>query len=260
MVQVGAGTLLGVGMTVLIALLGVVYKVSVNILSVSKSISNLNDSIGAKLDELNRNVDAIGDEIRRISETTTRIETKLESATVSHQNTRNETTGEVETTSEYENQREENDDSMDGVDLKDAIDGEYTLSETGVRIRLERRFLPTTTGAGRHTVNIEFLSDTLLDSGQLVNDIAALVRGFGFSPEIQEETSNGNPVVRVALYTFDGNVIDEWTKAALRLLDNDIYYKSIDVEGVDDGEYIDADFEDVEEADANQEEQNENNG
>ncbi|WP_135853621.1 hypothetical protein [Halorussus salinus] len=252
MVQVGLGTLFGIGITVLVAALGVLYKLSVNLLSVSKNISNLNNSLGIKLDELNESVNGMSTELRRISETTAQIETRLDSRSASNYEPSRSGTGEARRESDFSRDENRNHSNSDGN--RTNIEGEYTLSETGVTIDLERRFLPTTTGSGRYTIDIEFQSDILVNTERLVDDIAVLIRGFGYSPEIREDTSNGNTVVSVALYTFDGEAVDEWMKATLRLLDNEMYYKSIDIESGNNDEYVDADFENVEEADIDIEE------
>lgn len=216
MVQIGVGTLLGIGVTILLGMIVALYKVSSNIATVSQNVSRMNDNLGTKLESLNQNISEMSGELRRISETTTRVETKFNGDTTGVRNSEvsgsspdYETDGATEvTTPEAE--------SMPG--------GEFRLADVGKTVRIDTKFRINTNGEEECGVEISFPSELVIDTRKMKSDLDALSRGLIGTPK---KISTPGKTVGVVFSESDMGVIEDWIDAAVRLLDNEGYYERI---------------------------------
>lgn len=231
MVQVGVGTLLGIGVTVLLGVIVALYKVSTNIATVSQNVSRMNDNLGTKLDSLNRNVSDMGGHLRRISETTTRVETKFNgSSPNAKHSTESNSDRDVETDGATE---------VVTPDTDSTPEGQFTLPNLGRVVHMDADFDISSDGEETCTVTITFPRELIVKSQTLNSDLRVLSRGFVGAPNA---ISNLHRTTIVILPTSDPDVVADWMDATATLLDNEEYYESI--EGVNEEE-LEEDVQDV---------------
>lgn len=232
MVQVGVGTLLGIGVTVLLGMIVAIYKASANIATVSKNVSQMNDNLATKLDSLNRNISEMNGELRRISETTTRVETKFNGHSVNGRRS--------EASDHDPNYETDGAPSIAKSTIRDVPTGEFKLPEVGKITKISTNFSINGDGNEECHVEIAFPPELIVRTEKLKADLAALTRGLVGDPK----GMTSRVKTTVVLPTSDPKAVEDWIHATVNLLDNEDYYEpfervSIDVEDPSEDEVAD---------------------
>ena len=217
MVQIGSGALLGIGVTILLGMIVAIYKGSANILAVSQNISQMNNNLATKLDSLNGNISEMNGELRRISETTTRVETKFnESSPNAKHSTESNSDRDVETDGATEVVRPDTDTTPEG---------RFTLPSLGRVVHMDVDFDINSDGEEVSIVTITFPRELLVKTQRLNPDLRVLSKGFVGTPNAISKLRRTTTVI---LPTSDSDVVADWMNATATLLDNEEYYESIE--------------------------------